>query len=103
MRGKYRHEGELRALVATGAVYDPGRRYATPMSTTHENPHASDAVVGPHSTGDHGEDHGHDDHAHGAGEPLGPLDRAAWGAGALGIVAGLVVAAVMALSTGWLG
>lgn len=73
------------------------------MTSTHEDPHASDAHVGPHGAGDHGEDHGHDDHAHGDGEALGPLDGAAWGAGAVGIAAGLVVAAVMALSTGWLG
>ena len=72
------------------------------MNSTSHDRQASDANVGPHGTGDHGEDHGHDDHAHGEGEELGPLDTAAWGAGALGIAAGLVVAAVMALSTGWL-
>ncbi|MEW5991899.1 MAG: hypothetical protein AB1736_11220 [Chloroflexota bacterium] len=72
------------------------------MSTT-PDPHASDAMVGPHaSPDDHGGDHGHDDHAH-ADEPLGPIDVPAWGAGALGIAAGLAVAVVMALSTGWLG
>ena len=73
------------------------------MSTTSPDPHGSDAMAGPHGAGDHGEDHGHDDHAHGDGEPLGPIDLSAWGAGALGIVAGLVVALVMAASTGWLG
>jgi hypothetical protein len=31
-----------------------------------------------------------DDHAHGEAEALGPVDVIAWGAGALGIAAGLV-------------
>ena len=73
------------------------------MSTTSPDPHGSDAMAGPQGAGDHGEDHGHDDHAHGEDEALGPLDLQAWGAGALGIAAGLAVALVMAASTGWLG
>jgi hypothetical protein len=73
------------------------------MSTTSPDSHGSDAMAGPHGAGDHGEDHGHDDHAHGDGEALGPLDVQAWGAGALGIAAGVLVALVMAASTGWLG
>ncbi len=61
-------------------------------------------MVGPHgSPDDHGGDHGHDDHGHGGGEPLGPVDLPAWGAAGLGIAAGLVVAIVMAASAGWLG
>jgi hypothetical protein len=54
--------------------------------------HASDApMVGePHGLGDHGEDHGHDDHAH-AGEGLGPIDWPAYGAGALGVLIGIVI------------
>lgn len=48
-------------------------------------------AVAHHATDDHGEDHGHDDHGHDA-EPLGPIDVAAWGAGALGLLAGLAVA-----------
>jgi hypothetical protein len=72
--------------------------------TTTPDPHAGDAMVGPHgSPDDHGDGHGHDDHAHSDGEALGPLDLQAWGAGALGIAAGLAVALVMAASTGWLG
>lgn len=59
------------------------------------DPHvaAADAhMVGPHeSTDDHGWDHGHDDHAHGSGEALGPIDVTAWGALLLGIALGLVV------------
>jgi hypothetical protein len=62
--------------------------------------HASDAITGPHgSTDDHGEAHGHDDHAH-APSTLGPLDLRAWGAGALGIGLGLVVAVAVAIAGG---
>ena len=53
----------------------------------------------PHGPDDHGETHGHDDHAHGS-ESLGPVDVQAWGALAVGIVLGLVVAICVALSTG---
>ena len=59
--------------------------------STHADPHAGESMVGPHgATGDHGADHGHDDHGHG-GESLGPLDLPAWGAAILGIVLGLIV------------
>lgn len=73
------------------------------MSSTSPDPHATDAMAGPHEASDHGADHGRDDHAHTEDEPLGPVDLAAWGAGALGIGAGLVIALVMAASTGALG
>jgi hypothetical protein len=55
--------------------------------------HASDRPMAaePHGLHDHGETHGHDDHGH-AEETLGPVDAAAWGAGAIGLIAGLVVA-----------
>jgi hypothetical protein len=70
------------------------------MST---DPHASDApghvgAVAHHLTDDHGDDHGHDDHAH-PDEPLGPIDVAAWGAGALGILIGLVIAICFSMAT----
>jgi hypothetical protein len=66
--------------------------------------HGSDApghagAVAHHQTDDHGDDHGHDDHAH-AEEPLGPIDVAAWGAGAVGVLVGIVTAACFALATG---
>lgn len=70
------------------------------MSTT--SSHDSDAMAGAHGAGDHGDDHGHDDHGH-AEVALGPVDTLAWGAGLVGILAGLVVAVVMAMSVGWLG
>lgn len=42
--------------------------------------------------------HGHDDHTHDE-EPLGPIDVAAWGAGALGVLLGAVVAICFVLAT----
>jgi hypothetical protein len=58
-----------------------------------QDPHADESTVGPHGTADdHGEEHGHDDHAHG-GMELGPIDTLAWAMGGLGILLGLVVAA----------
>ena len=64
------------------------------------DPHASDAMAGPHgSMADHGDAHGHDDHAHAADEEaLGPIDVNTWLAACLGIAGGLVVAFVLALS-----
>jgi hypothetical protein len=66
------------------------------------NPHADDSMVGPHgATDDHGETHGHDDHAHAGAATLGPLDRAAWGAGLLGLLLGVAVAVALAMSSGY--
>jgi len=67
------------------------------------NPHDEDApghagAAAHHATDDHGDDHGHDDHAH-EEEPLGPLDTAAWGAGVLGVVIALAIAACFVLAT----
>jgi hypothetical protein len=70
--------------------------------------HADDApghegAVAHHLPDDHGGDHGHDDHAHGPDAPLGPIDVAAWMAGAAGIVIGIAIAAAFALATGAIG
>lgn len=56
------------------------------------DPHASDPPTAgdPHGLDDHGATHGHDDHGH-ADETLGPADWPAWGAGAIGVVSGLIV------------
>lgn len=48
----------------------------------------------------HGDEHdGHDDD-HGR-EALGPIDVAAWGLGAAGVLLGLVVVAGFVLAAGW--
>jgi hypothetical protein len=59
-------------------------------------------LIGPHGADDHGEAHGHDDHAH-ASEPLGPIDVVAWTYATLGVVLGLVVAAALAVGSGVFG
>ena len=58
-----------------------------------------EGAIAHHDAGDHGEDHGHDDHAHADEEALGPIDLMAWGAGLLGVVAAVVIAACFAIST----
>ena len=54
-------------------------------------PHAPEHPDGARADAAHGD--------HGQGAPLGPVDWPAWGAGLLGIAAGLVVAACLYLST----
>ena len=63
--------------------------------------HAADGLAGPHGAADHGETHGHDDHAH-SSAALGPVDLRAWAAGTLGILLGLVVALALAIGSGFL-
>jgi len=61
--------------------------------TTHDDPpQAHEPDDAGHGHAGHGE---HGDHA----EKLGPIDWAAWGAGMLGVGAGLVVAACLYIST----
>lgn len=70
---------------------------------THHEPHSG---ASPHGAADDVPGHdtdaagGHDEHGHGGGERLGPIDTAAWGAGAFGVVLGLVVVACFALASG---
>jgi hypothetical protein len=56
-------------------------------------------AVAHHETTDHGDDHGHDDHAHADEEALGPIDLAAWGAGIVGLLIGVAIAFCFALAT----
>jgi ABC-type Zn2+ transport system substrate-binding protein/surface adhesin len=75
------------------------------MSAMSTDPHASDtpdhAAVSAsdhHAGADHGDDHGHDDHGHGE-DALGPIDTAAWLAGALGVLLGIAVTVCFVLAT----
>lgn len=73
------------------------------MTTGHDTDATGHAgAVGHDATDDHGGDHGHDDHAHGE-ESLGPIDTAAWGAGALGVILGLAVTVCFVLATAGIG
>jgi hypothetical protein len=56
-----------------------------------------------HLPDDHGDDHGHDDHAHADEDTLGPIDTAAWAAGLAGVAIGAVIAVCFAVATGALG
>ncbi len=69
-------------------------------------PQGTDEITpgGPHGAGDHAQapGHEHDDHAH--AEPvLGPIDWPAWGAGAVGLIVGLMMAAAFAVGSGLIG
>jgi hypothetical protein len=57
-----------------------------------------DGAIAHHQTNDHGDDHGHDDHAH-AEEALGPIDPMAWGAGIVGVALAVLIAACFAMAT----
>ena len=62
--------------------------------------HAGSMTTGDHhDVADHGDDSEHDDHAHTDGDPLGPIDVLAWGAGALGVLLGVAVAVCFAIAT----
>lgn len=67
-------------------------------NTTDRGHHPGDLHDEPHGSDDHGETHGHDDHAHGDGDALGPVDARTWGALALGLAAGLLVAACLVIT-----
>jgi hypothetical protein len=73
------------------------------MSDQHQVDAAGHAeAVAHHAADDHGGDHGHDDHGH-AEDALGPIDLAAWGAGAVGVVLGLAMTACFILATEGIG
>jgi hypothetical protein len=65
--------------------------------------HATDTpghagFVDHHDPADHGDDHGHDDHAH-RDPALGPIDVRAWGAAILGVALGAVIVIGFAMAT----
>ena len=67
-------------------------------SATDRGHHPGDVAAEVHGPADHGETDGHHDHAH-DGEALGPVDAQAWGALALGVGAGLLVALCLVITT----
>ncbi len=82
----------------TNAIHKPGSDEPAVASDGHGLHHPGDLADETHGPDDHGETHGHDDHAH-AGDTLGPVDTRAWGALALGVGAGLLVALCIVITT----
>ncbi len=62
---------------------------------------AESEAGGAHDSDAHDSD-AHDSDAHGHASALGPIDWRAYGAGAVGAALGLAVAAVLAVSTGYI-
>jgi hypothetical protein len=95
-----------RTVVGGGAsALDPDAAHATVIGHAAEDGHAAAHTTVVHGATDHAPAHGdgHDEHAdagHDAhGEPrVGPIDWPAWGASALGIVVGVVIAALFYLA-----
>jgi hypothetical protein len=75
-----------------------------PMSASQAS--VPDGATGLAGLADHAADEhhvdAHDPDGHGHGSTLGPIDWRAYGAGAIGAALGLVVAAVLAVSTGYI-
>ena len=70
---------------------------ATHPSDAIHGTHAADAPGGETSAEGAHADAGHGDHDH--AEPLGPVDWGAWAGGIVGVLAGLLVAGCLWLST----
>ena len=68
-----------------------------PVADEHGTSHAVEGSHG--SAADHGDDHGHDDHAH-AGGTLGPIDWTMWGVGVLGVIVALIITAGLVAASG---
>jgi hypothetical protein len=83
----HRRRDEQRRWVETDATGDHDD-LTGPGETTSASQHAAATTAG----------HGHGASEHGGEEVLGPIDWAMWGVGVLGVVLGLVVAALMAFS-----
>ncbi|MBM4407135.1 MAG: hypothetical protein FJ038_00710 [Chloroflexi bacterium] len=113
-------EGHLRTREAVEAVANveaPGERPGdarAPTPAPPASPAAGAAAGTGHEPSGHAPGHksspdvGHADpgdaeHRHAAGEALGPIDAANWGAGILGVLVGLVIVACFAFATQGLG
>ena len=85
-------------MSKTETHHEPSSDELSHASADHGLHHPGDLVDERHGPDDHGETHGHDDHAH-AEESLGPIDRLAWGALALGVGAGLLIVLCLVITT----
>jgi hypothetical protein len=82
---------------SAGATADS---YASPAASPESVPDGATGLAG-HAADEHHVD-AHDPDGHGHGSTLGPIDWRAYGAGAIGTALGLVVAAILAISTGYI-
>jgi hypothetical protein len=80
-------DGELAAQADPAAVNAPAAEATSALPVRAADEHHVDA---------------HDPDGHGHGSALGPIDWRAYGAGTIGAALGLVVAAVLAVSTGYI-
>jgi hypothetical protein len=78
--------------------HEPSPDEVAHQDADHGLHHPGDLPDEAHGPDDHGETDGHDDHAH-AAEALGPVDIQAWGALAIGVLAGLLVALCLVITT----
>ncbi|HLO36794.1 MAG TPA: hypothetical protein VK194_11955 [Candidatus Deferrimicrobium sp.] len=78
-------------MSTTQTSHEPSPDELDHAAAGHALHHPGDLADEAHGPDDHGDTHGHDDHAHGA-DSLGPVDVQRWGALALGLGAGLLVA-----------
>jgi hypothetical protein len=85
-------------MSKTQTSHEPSPDELAHGSGDHGLHHPGDLTDEVHGVDDHGETHGHDDHAH-AAEALGPVDVQAWGALAVGVAAGLLVALCLIITT----
>ena len=86
----------------SGGVTTAPRRGA-PTASPEPAPDGATGLTGltGHAADEHDVD-AHDPDGHGHGSTLGPIDWRAYGAGVIGAALGLVVAAVLAVSTGYI-
>jgi hypothetical protein len=88
----------MAAMSKTETGHEPSPDELGHAPAAHGLHHPGDLADEAHGSDDHGETHGHDDHAH-AAEALGPVDVWAWGALAIGVSAGLLVALCLVITT----
>jgi carbon monoxide dehydrogenase subunit G len=95
-------EVQAEEAVAGGAAGAEERAEAS-VDSVHEQGVRAEEIIpaGPHRPEDHAEAPGHERDDHAPAEPaLGPIDWRAWGAGGVGLVVGLTMAAAFAVASG---
>jgi hypothetical protein len=92
----------MRRMSDTQTSHEPGPAELARADDDHGLHRPGGVADEAHGPDDHGDGHGHDDHAHAADE-LGPVDVQAWGALLIGIAAALAIVFCLVLTTTILG